>query len=41
MLEGTGSYPDVLGRNQRSVAPGVQDPNSSPQAFRQVGGWSQ
>jgi hypothetical protein len=38
-LEGTWSYPD-LGFNWRPTVLVVQDPDSSPRAFRRVGGWS-
>jgi hypothetical protein len=37
-LEGTGLYPDLLGRNQRPMVLTVQDPNSSPRAFHQADG---
>jgi hypothetical protein len=36
-LEGTGPYPDLLGRNRWHVVPSVQGPDSSPRAYRRVG----
>jgi hypothetical protein len=39
-LEEVGSRPDFLGCNQWPAVPGVQDHNSSPQAFRRAGGRS-
>jgi hypothetical protein len=37
---GNRSYPGVLGRNRRPVAPGVNYPNNSPRALRWAGGRS-
>jgi hypothetical protein len=37
-LEGIRPYLDLLCRNQLSMVPKVQDPDSSPRAFHQVGG---
>jgi hypothetical protein len=37
-LVGTGSYLDLLGRNWYPMVARVQDPDSSPRAFRRMGG---
>jgi hypothetical protein len=38
-LEGTGSYPDLLGRNRWHTVPRIHDPNNSPRTIRRAGGW--
>jgi hypothetical protein len=37
---GVSRVSSLLGRNWRPMVPGLKDPGSSPQAFRQAGGWS-
>jgi hypothetical protein len=38
LLKGIVSYLDLLGHNWQPVVPRVKDHNSSPRAFRRVGG---
>jgi hypothetical protein len=37
-LEEVGPYPDSLSHNRWPMVPGVQDPDSHPQAFHRAGG---